>query len=287
MARGNRLLAFLTFCAATLIGSPAFADAVPSPVHGVTIDSVGNLNAIVESLRRLGRKPTTRIVFDEFVPATDYSRAATRIHQVSYVMGELLDSFYVKQYSVADYRARAVEYLGTLGNNVDIWEVGNEINGEWVGNTPEVVAKMRAAYDEVKARGKVAALTLYYNEDCWEKPANEMFTWTRNNVPAYMKQGLDYVWVSYYEDDCNGLQPNWEKVFEQVAAMFPNSKVGIGECGTTRSAKKSQYINRYYDMSVSQPRFVGGYFWWYFKQDMVPYTKALWNVINGAILSNP
>ncbi len=257
-----------------------YADTVPSPIHGVTIDSVSNLAQITNSLRRFSRKATTRIVFDENVPATDYVKAATQIHQVSYVMGEILDSFYMKQYSTAQHRARAVEYLETLGPNVDIWEVGNEINGEWLGG--DVPAKMTAAYDEVKARGKVAALTLYYNQDCWEKKSNEMFTWAGANVPDRMKQGLDYVLVSYYEDDCNGLQPNWQQVFTRLHAMFPNSKIGIGEAGTTKKAKKATYVNRYYGMRVNVPGFIGGHFWWYFKQDGVPYTKPLWNTLNNA-----
>jgi hypothetical protein len=244
-------------------------------VHGVTVDSVDNLSAIVESLKRLPHKPTTRIVFDENVPATSYTKAATQIQGVSYVMGELLDSFYVKTYSTSAYLARTDEYLSTLGDKVDIWEVGNEINGEWLGDTATVAAKMTGAYDKVKAAGKTTGLTLYYNAGCYEKADHEMFTWAQANVPQRMKDGLDYVLVSYYEDDCNGRQPDWQSVFTKLGQMFPNSKLGIGECGTSKAASKAAYITRYYGMNVTAPRYVGGYFWWYFKQDGVPYTSKL------------
>ena len=127
------------------------------------------------------------------------------------------------------------------------------------------------------------ALTLYYNQNCWEKADHEMFAWTAANVPDRMKAGLDYVLISYYEDDCNGLQPDWNTVFNRLATMFPNSKVGIGECGTTKAASKATYIDRYYRMNVTAPRFIGGYFWWYFKQDMVPYTSGLWSTISSAM----
>ena len=166
-------------------------------VWGVTVDSVSNLSAITESLRRLPHKPTTRIVFDEQVPATDYVAAATDIGAVSYVMGELLDSFYVNTYTTPQYLARADEYLQTLGSKVDIWEIGNEINGEWLGDTATVVAKMTGAYDKTVAAGKKTALTLYYNQNCWEKADHEMFAWTAANVPDRMKAGLDYVLISY------------------------------------------------------------------------------------------
>ena len=256
-------------------------------VYGVTIDSIGNLSEIIKSLKSLSAKPTTRIVFDENVAATYYKNAASQIHNVSYVMGELLDSYYVKSYSTAAYSARATEYLNTLGDTVDIWEIGNEINGEWLGDTPTVVAKMTSAYDLVKARGKKTALTLYYNEECWSNREHEMFTWAQKNISSSMRQGLDYVWISYYEDDCNDLQPDWPKVFEKLGTMFPNSKIGFGEVGTKFADRKASYINRYYNMKMSQPNYVGGYFWWYFHQDMVPLTKSLWGVLNSILgLSN-
>jgi hypothetical protein len=237
----------------------------------------------VTSLQNLAHKPTTRVVFDEFVPASDYVSAVHKVHGVSAVMGEILDSAYVKLYSVADYKARTVEYLDAMPSDVDIWEVGNEINGEWLGDTASVAAKMAGAYDLVKQRGKVTELTLYYNEDCWERADHEMFTWASANVPASMKSGLDYVLVSYYEDDCNGLQPDWPTVFRKLASMFPNSKIGFGECGTAFAARKAAYVERYYNMQIDLPQYVGGYFWWYYRQDMVPYTKTLWSVLNQAI----
>ena len=262
-------------------------------VWGVTIDAVDPLPEIVDALSSLHVRPTTRIVFDEFVPASDYVEAVGAIASVSDIMGELLDSFYVAQYSTDEYEARAIEYLDALGPMVDIWEVGNEINGEWLcaedaeactpAQTAAVVQKMQTAFDLVEARGGSTALTLYYNEDCWSSPDNEMFTWAAANVSPSMRDGLDYVLVSYYEDDCNGLQPDWPTVFAELAVMFPNSKLGIGECGTVDGEAKAEYVTRYYGMEIDEPRFVGGFFWWYFRQDMVPRSAPLWAVLDGAI----
>jgi hypothetical protein len=256
---------------------------IGTPINGVTVDAIDHLPSIVDALASMSRPVTARIVFDEFVPATDYLTAAKKIHPVSYVMGEILDSFYVKQYTTDAYKARAQEYVDTLGAYVDIWEVGNEINGEWLGDTASVVEKMIGAYDVVKAKDYRAALTLYYNQDCWSRKDHEMFSWTAANVPDRMKQGLDYVLISYYEDDCNGLQPDWKPIFMQLHAMFPNSQIGFGEVGTRRAARKEAYMTRYYSMNIDVPNYIGGYFWWYFKQDAVPKTKPLWNVLNGLL----
>jgi hypothetical protein len=256
-------------------------------VYGVTIDAVNNVKAICNSLSGHKVTPTTRIVFDEWIPAADYTNAVNNIRTVSYIMGEILDSYYMNQYSVNQYVNRTNEYLNVLGDKVDIWEIGNEINGEWLGHKDSVVAKMTQAFTIVKSRNKKAALTLYYNHNCWENPQNEMFRWVLNNVPANMKQGLDYVLVSYYEDDCNNYQPNWQRVFDSLHVIFPKSKLGIGECGTTNANRKREYINRYYRMQISTPNYIGGYFWWYYKQDCVPMTKELWACIDSAMIMTP
>jgi hypothetical protein len=263
-------------------GRPAWGqDAVPSPLYGVTVDKVSDLPEIVESLAKLCHKPTTRIVFGRGVPASRYVEAAKEIHKVSYVMGEIVDSFFMDKYGVEEYLTRTSEYLKVLSDHVDIWEIGNEINGDWCGPTPAVAAKMIGAYDRVKAAGKTTELTLYYNQGCAKHPENEMFAWAEANIPERMKQGLDYVLVSYYEDDCKMLQPDWPSVFQRLAVMFPNSKLGMGECGSKYKSRKAAYIKRYYTMKINEPRYVGGYFWWYYKQDMVPYTKPLWGLLNS------
>jgi hypothetical protein len=256
-------------------------------MYGVTIDAVNNINNIVNTLGHHSKRMTTRIVFDEWIPATDYLNAVNRIDTVSDIMGELLDSYYVNQYSVQQYRDRVVEYMSLLSSKVDIWEIGNEINGEWLGHKDSVVEKITFAYVYSHKRGYKTALTLYYNHNCWERPENEMFRWVLENIPFKMKIGLDYVFVSYYEDDCNNYQPNWQQVFDSLKVIFPNSKLGIGECGTTIKSKKETYINRYYRMQITTSGYIGGYFWWYYRQDCIPYTtKPLWQVLENAINSN-
>ena len=254
--------------------------AMPSSLFGVTVDSVIELSDVVQSLDSLSNKPTARIVFDEFMPPSYYKKAVTEIHDVSFIMGEILDSFYVKQYSVSRYLKRTRQYLDTLGSKVDIWEIGNEINGNWLGKHKDVVAKMTGAYDLVEERGGRTAVTLYHDQS-----TEEMLRWARKNIPAHMKQGLDYVFVSFYEDDQNGIKPNWEYIFNQLAGIFPNSKIGFGEVGTKYKQRKEEYIRRYYSMKIDHPNYVGGYFWWYFRQDMVPKNKPMWNVLNSVSTS--
>jgi hypothetical protein len=252
-------------------------------IYGVTVDDIAPLTSIVDSLSKLPHKPTARIVFDEGQAPSYYTDAVAKIGGVAFVMGEILDSQFVKDVTIDGYTKRATQYLDALGGKVDIWEIGNEINGEWLGTTSDVVAKAKSAFDLAKGRGYKTALTLYWNASCYSKADHEMFAWTAANIPASMKSGLDYVLVSYYDDDCPGTKPDWSAVFSKLAMMFPTAKLGIGECGTTNAAAKTEFINRYYGLKIAEPRYVGGQFWWYFVDDMVPSTKPLWSVLSTAM----
>ncbi|ACG73378.1 hypothetical protein AnaeK_2151 [Anaeromyxobacter sp. K] len=259
--------------------------ASPPRIWGVTVDNPWNLQPTVDALAGLPVRPMARVVFDLGQAAGDYAPLLPAIHAVSDVMGELVDSYEVRSLPVDAYLARQREYLDALDGSVDVWEVGNEINGEWLGETADVVAKVAGAYDLVKARGRPAAVTLYQNAGCWASADHEMLAWAEANLPASVREGLDYVWVSYYEDDCLGLQPDWPAVFARLGELFPNARLGIGECGTADAASKPSYLSRYYGMQLDHPRFVGGYFWWYFSQDMVPSSSPLWRDLRELILA--
>lgn len=262
----------------------ALADCPSARIWGVTIDDIAPLAETLESLRGFAVRPMSRVVFDEGQPAEYYRAALPQIHRVSDVMGELLDSQFVATLGVRAYAARGRNYLDTLSSDVDIWEVGNEVNGEWLGESPAVVAKTFAFFQEVRARGRArTALTLHYNEGCGVDHEHDMFAWAERYVPEEMKQNLNYVFVSYYEEDCEHRVPAWGPVFEHLGRMFPRAALGFGEVGTKNGSDKARYLARYYTMKIDAPRFVGGFFWWYFSDDMVPRTRPLWSVLNEAM----
>ncbi len=261
--------------------TPSPAPLPPGKIVGITLDSVEPLKPIVEALKALPKKPWVRIVFDEGESAADYLPAVKAIAPYATILGMVVDSMAVPEYSVQEYEARYVEYMKVLGDLVTVWEIGNELNGEWLEE--KAADKAIRAYKVVKLAGKRTALTTYYNKGCFDDKQNEMFTWVERNIPDGMRMGLDYLLVSYYEDDCNGAKPDWQAVFDRLHGMFPGSRLGIGECGTTRTAAKAAYFTRYYGMSVTTPGFIGGFFYWYGRQDMIPMTKPMWNQLKAAL----
>jgi hypothetical protein len=258
--------------------------ALPEHMFGVTVTDDSPLDSITDALRNLKHKPTTRVVFDLRRQALSYVPALQEIHGVSFVMGELVDSVSVVHTSIDLYAARTTDYLNELSDVVDIWEVGNDVNGAWLGPPEKVAAKISAAYALVKERDKRTALTLYYNQGCVQDPEHEMFTWAQSHVPQEMRQGLDYVWVSYYEQRCHGTEPDWNVVFARLHALFPRAKLGFGGCGTTDPADKAPLVRHFYGIDIELPSFVGGGFYWYFREDMTPSTAPLWMVLNDSLV---
>jgi len=187
---------------------------------------------------------------------------------------------------------RVKSYVSTLGSAVDIWEIGNEVNGDWTGSYTKVDAKLTEAYDVVTSAGARSALTLYYNVGCGDgRRELDPVAFSQRYVPAAVRRGLDYVFLSYYEDDCHGIRPSastWTAYFARLHTLYPSALVGLGEIGmhhpaTAATQASAQALMRYYyGLSISLPYYVGGYFWWYYDEDCLPAsTKPLWSSLQS------
>jgi hypothetical protein len=245
---------------------------------------------ILASLRRLPEMPTTRIYFDVREPASYYAAAVTRLRHVSHLMGELLDSSDETQVSVPAFMRRVRSYLRVLGNKIDLWEIGNEVNGNWTGPYPTVRAKLVNAFRAVSGRDHQTALTLYYDAGCGDGAAElDPVAFTRRYVPQPVRNGLGYVFLSYYEDDCHGLRPSvttWTQYFRRLHGLYPHALLGFGEIGMNNPATRKtapaarSLIRYYYGLPIKLRYFVGGYFWWYYHEDCLPYpSKPLWRAL--------
>ena len=278
--------------------------ALPLPLRGVTADSVADVPNLVAALRAHHAVPTVRIVMDpDRVPA-DYAPAIDRIRPQAYVMAQLLDSTAMAAFTTAQVRQRARDFTQALAGRVDLWEVGNELNGAWVGRDPaEINAKALAAWQVVAGERHLrTAITLNYwsGPDCYEKPWEPTLTFARG-MPAQLRGGVDYVFLSIYETACDPVQqPSSAKLAAALVALgriFPKARLGIGEIGAQGKAdglpadptlaEKQRIARRYYGMQADLatrvgPRFVGGYFWWYYAEDAVPRLRkeSLWPLLD-------
>ncbi len=251
-------------------------------VWGVTIDDTSGADQIADSLRSLPVRPTARVVFDKDMAPGDYLDDLNTIRGAADVMGLIADSSDVKALTSEGYHDRAVQYFDALASQVAVWEVGNEVNGDWLGTPASVASKVVDAYDEAHKRGLKTAITLYYNTTCSSDPTAYMTAWVDTWLPDRVRNGVDYLLVSYYPDDCGGV-PDWPTTFGKLRSRFPTAKLGFGEIGVNSSAKKAAFVRSFYRMPAPTTNFIGGYFYWTFKQDAVPKSKPLWSVFHDVI----
>ena len=215
---------------------------IPAQIVGVTSENVKkNIDRIEQTLRSIAkfRRPTIRIVFNlELNPQTEYLGALRRLHgtsdetRIAYVVGEIADSFFLWRFndqhkgdpSHLDLMSRLDLYLETLGDFVDVWEIGNEVNGEWSGWkeiddcdgktthdwTADGMGKMRATvarqtyeiFQRVKSHPKTklsdTLLTLYFytskNKDCWPD------TLKAPDCSSFDVNGEDYEMLKWLND---------------------------------------------------------------------------------------
>jgi hypothetical protein len=289
---------------------------IPLPIHGVTVADFGfsgktqdirstsYLNELLTSLNNLKDQPTVRLTLtlcgvgdggscSSPADASTYTTAMETLKSQSrppFLLGEVLDSSYQGCFTVATAQSRWNNYVSTLGSYVDLWEVGNEINGNWLDSQDagksniscpwtvptttdaDVVTDMINAYNIVKNAGKLAELTLYYpgaGSGCDSPAKFDPITWTEANVPLNMRNGMDYVLVSYYHQDCtSGTDPSaaaWTTLLNQGYGMDP------------------------YPLPFSA-NWVSGVFFWEWGDTAVPYNSSpgsVWEVVNTDMQSQP
>ncbi|MDF8333828.1 hypothetical protein [Novosphingobium cyanobacteriorum] len=249
-------------------------------------------------------RPMVRVVMDPGTHPADYVDAITRLRSRAYILAEPIDSTAMRALSLNGVRRRMREFVTAMAGQVDYWEIGNEINGEWVGSNPaEINAKVQAAYDEVNAAGGRTMVTLNFwsGPDCYAKPWETTLYYPRTMAKS-LRQGIDVVSLSLYETACNPVQRpsalQLANTFNRLGPMFPNARLAMGEVGAQRIedglpadptlAEKKRVARTYYGMQQELanrvgPRFVGGYFWWYYVQDAVPRARpeTLWPTLDA------
>ena len=285
----------LTVIAVTSATTPVAAQE-SSPLYGTTIDRITSMASVVSAMRGLPDRPTTRVYFSVSEPAGYYKAAVAQLDTVSGVMGELLDSGDATRITTSAFQSRVQSYLATLRTSVGIWEIGNEVNGNWTGAYATGAAKLTEAYNDVTAAGAKTALTLFANEfgadhcgDGLTEPTPVQYS--KTYVPAAVRAGVTYVFESYYPTQCANTYPTSAQVaseMRQLHALYPNALLGFGEVGlphpvTHRTLATAEKVMSWaYHLKPGLSYYAGGYFWWYSWQDAFTGKRLLAGALSAA-----
>jgi hypothetical protein len=342
-------------------------------IFGVTITDLDQAAVAIPYLRQLvsanERVPlVVRLVFEPIKKSNkrefderldDYESKVRELRNRSgvCVLGTIADSYEMHYYlpdsvnpkwpiGYRSYEKWTERLVGKMGELVDIWEVGNEVNGEWYGWKDEeykterndrqaeyqrqrelkrerIGRELLLAYQKIRQvrPDALTAITLLYNADqnsqhCAEFPEYRMNEWAGRHIGAELRSGVDFVLLSYYENtqDCAEVSKRADQLVRVFSSLRRDlfsgdqTNFGFGEISYKQSCYRTdkpqeeindadrvnsarcqsgqwEYVNRYYQgfdrdlitalgeykppPDVKPIRFVGGYFYWYFLQDMV------------------
>lgn len=259
---------------------------------GVTIDTRDVPSDIWAGIVNLAgdREPWVRIVFDADEPATSYVPMVRAAHDAGVrVLGQFLDSSEMASFPLAQFQERVRTYVATL--SVEAWEVGNEINGSWLG--PDAAEKSRWAADYVKRNtDAVTVLTLYWllGED---EPEWSTFNWVHTNVDTAWRDDLDMIALSTWVEE-HPLGISFDRVFAALARQFPNQQLVVGELGYGSAdlehvwwwgdpadklgAGRLAVAHDYMTLAADRPWLLGGGYWWYYAEEAFP-VNDLWHAL--------
>ncbi len=270
---------------------------------GVTVDRVNNYPSVVASISGLvenvAGRAVVRIVFDEGVGAGQYDAVVAAAQAAGLrVMGELLDSAAMSSCDLAGFEARVREYVDHFPQ-IDLWEIGNEVNGEWLG--ADVAAKITYAADYVKTKdpGDTTVLTFYWQMGTAGGASTTLFQWIADNVGASLRADTDVVALSTWIGDAP-LGVAHDEVYQRLHALFPAQRIVMGELGywsqgTTKAwwwrsrsdpagAVRRALAEHMYLANLSFDYSDGGVFWWNYYDEMSA-RGPLWDAVNEAFRS--
>jgi hypothetical protein len=231
-------------------------DDPPQASYGITIEDTEDPALILPNLRKIRdathSRVAVRIVIDPDHDLNDetYKNGIEAIKREGFlIMALLADSHDIHRFrsnsrfdatDVSKYKGRIEKALMKFGSSIDVWEIGNEINGEWSGwmekenqNATQdwekagaekraksrqwVYNQVKAAYDVLQPADKCMAITFYYNDNqngdhCWPQDLDdgskyEMLNWvTEHFTDKEIRDHIKYVFISYYENtECRKL----------------------------------------------------------------------------------
>lgn len=135
------------------------SEAERNVLRGVTVTTPQDPEATIEAIAALDPEPTVRLVLDPALTGgTDedlgndrgvglgqYRRLIEGLDPYARLMVQVADSTELARLSADDIEQRTRALIDAFGERVDIWEVGNEINGAWAGSGPDEIIEKTAS----------------------------------------------------------------------------------------------------------------------------------------------
>ncbi|MGY1727086.1 hypothetical protein ACI79J_08925 [Geodermatophilus sp. SYSU D01062] len=249
--------------------------------RAVTLDVFPTEAELRRAAAVVGSGGWVRFVLDLDVPLSDYAAAVRAAHRHDLrVLAQPVDSSEMAGLSDAAWRRRITDAVAALPD-ADEWEVGNEVNGDWLG--PDVAARVAWAVRHVHARTSAPAMVTLFWQLGEAEPENALFNWLATHPEAVAE--ADDVGLSIYPE-MHPLGAATDVVLRRLHAVVPHATLLVSELGyhspdlepiwwwgdreDPAGAGRAAVARLYTTAIAAYPFGGGGPFWWYFAAEATP-----------------
>lgn len=215
-----------------------------------------------------------------------------------HVMGSVLDTAqWPKDLTPELYARRTKNLVLRYGSKIRSWEVGHEINGDWLGGprTPLGLKKTFRIYSAAAAQVKSieptleTVATLYWWDGTAPDEDHSLFGWLRRYARAGFAENLDVVALSLQPED-NPVGMAFERIFERLHEALPGQRLMLGSFGYVEKedlhgywwldggdadgARKDLVILYTAASCAAKKSLCGGFWWQTLDQMLLPHRKA-------------
>lgn len=201
------------------------------------------------------------------------------------IMGTVLDTNqWPSKLTPAAYAERTRRLVVHYSDQIKSWEVGPEINGDWLGGSKEPMSLDQAF--KVFQAGALAVkmvepsletvATLYWWDQTAPDENHSLFGWLTRYVPQGFGRNIDVVGLSLWPED-NPVGTAFEPIFERVRQVLPDKRIMLSSYGYVEKDNVNGYwwlhpsdvdggrkdlVILYTGASCGMTRSVCGGFWW-------------------------
>jgi|GEM_PF-1673417 len=274
---------------------------------GLVIDEsifqrLDHYEGIIKAIKRTGAN-WVRLVFrsnpDDFVYGSrrsfnEYDSIVTELRdQKLRIMGTVLDTGqWPRTMTPEVYAQRTQNLVLHYKEQIRSWEVGNELNGDWLGgvSSPLTCDQVYRIYSAGAAKVKEldpsleTVATLYWWDGTAPDAEHSLFGWLKRYSRQGFGRNLDVLSLSLQPDD-NPVGLAFETIFERAQGELSDKSLMLGSLGYVDKEKLQGYWWLRPDdipaaredllvfaatASCAMPRSLCGGFWWQTLEQMIP-----------------
>jgi hypothetical protein len=272
------------------------------PQIGVTFEDIKHYQAELDNLwNQVGELGVVRFVFSNHKNPSYWADAVNYAHNKGLkILGQPVDSSADAALTKSQYIALFKKFVNAFSAQVDFWEIGNEVSGEWLSQDIDQRIAECASWAK-HSKGVATELCVFWQISTYDygaHPGHDLFSWISDKISAAVKEDIDILTLSVYPEMAPFGGYAMDLVMQRLRTEFPAQKLALGELGYWINGQrhywnysqsdpmgeaKHKVAETYYNGIFDFTQSVGFVGWWCFSRSSSGYD---WDTTMNSIIHN-